>query len=74
MTSQTSFVSSEFQTPLTTAKGSLETVLRHWSSLDDDRRRELVVRALRGCDDLVGALGQLQDVEGAGSLAPHLRR
>lgn len=59
-------MSSEFQTPLTTAKGSLETVLRHWTSLDEDRRRELVVRALRGCEDLVDALGQLQEVEGAG--------
>lgn len=57
------YVSSEFQTPLITAKGSLETVLRHWTSLDEDRRRELVVRALRGCEDLVGALGQLQEVE-----------
>lgn len=57
------YMSSEFQTPLTTAKGSLETVLRHWTSLDEERRRELVVRALRGCEDLVGALGQLQEVE-----------
>lgn len=56
-------VSSEFQTPLTTAKGSLETVLRHWAGLDEDRRRALVKRALRGCEDLVGALGQLQDAE-----------
>ncbi len=49
------YMFSEFQTALTIAKGSLETVLGHWTSLDEDRRRELVMRALRGCDDLVGA-------------------
>jgi hypothetical protein len=36
----------DVRTPLATAKGSLETVLKHWHRLEESKRLELVSRAL----------------------------
>jgi hypothetical protein len=36
----------DVRTPLATAKGSLETVLKHWHELEDAKKLELVSRAL----------------------------
>ncbi len=46
----------DLRTPLSVVKGSMRTVLRHWDALDDDKRRELLTRALDGADTLAASI------------------
>lgn len=54
-------VSHELRTPLTAVKGFVDTVLLHWESLDDARRRDLLRRASGNADELARLIGQLLD-------------
>ncbi len=56
-----SLVSHELRTPLTAVKGFVDTVLEHWRTLPDDRRRELLDRASSNADELNRLVGQLLD-------------
>jgi signal transduction histidine kinase len=56
-----SVVSHELRTPLTAVKGFVDTVLEHWQTLPDDRRRELLDRASSNADELNRLVGQLLD-------------
>jgi hypothetical protein len=50
----------DLRTPLTVVKGSISTVLRHWASLDEDRRRELLVRASEAVEELAAVVEQME--------------
>jgi len=54
-------VSHELRTPLTAVKGFVDTVLEHWQTLPDHRRRELLDRASSNADELNRLVGQLLD-------------
>jgi signal transduction histidine kinase len=54
-------VSHELRTPLTAVKGFVDTVLEHWQTLPDDRRRGLLDRASSNADELNRLVGQLLD-------------
>ncbi|HEY4397747.1 MAG TPA: GAF domain-containing sensor histidine kinase [Acidimicrobiia bacterium] len=54
-------VSHELRTPLTAVKGFVDTVLEHWQTLPDPRRRELLDRASSNADELNRLVGQLLD-------------
>jgi len=54
-------VSHELRTPLTAVKGFVDTVLDHWQTLPDDRRRGLLDRASSNADELNRLVGQLLD-------------
>jgi len=54
-------VSHEVRTPLTAAKGFVDTVLLHWHRLPDERRRELLLKASANAHDLDRLVGQLLD-------------
>jgi two-component system, OmpR family, phosphate regulon sensor histidine kinase PhoR len=54
-------VSHELRTPLTAVKGFVDTVLEHWPTLPDHRRRELLDRASSNADELNRLVGQLLD-------------
>jgi len=54
-------VSHELRTPLTAVKGFVDTVLEHWQTLPDQRRRELLDRASSNADELNRLVGQLLD-------------
>jgi signal transduction histidine kinase len=54
-----SLVSHELRTPLTAVKGFVDTVLEHWQTLPDNRRRELLDRASSNADELNRLVGQL---------------
>ena len=56
-----SLVSHELRTPLTAVKGFVDTVLEHWQTLPDNRRRELLDRASSNADELNRLVGQLLD-------------
>jgi signal transduction histidine kinase len=56
-----SLVSHELRTPLTAVKGFVDTVLEHWQTLPDDRRRGLLDRASSNADELNRLVGQLLD-------------
>jgi signal transduction histidine kinase len=56
-----SVVSHELRTPLTAVKGFVDTVLEHWQTLPDNRRRELLDRASCNADELNRLVGQLLD-------------
>jgi signal transduction histidine kinase len=54
-------VSHELRTPLTAVKGFVDTVLEHWQTLPDPRRRDLLDRASSNADELNRLVGQLLD-------------
>jgi signal transduction histidine kinase len=54
-------VSHELRTPLTAVKGFVDTVLLHWNSIPDGRRRELLTRASSNADELGRLVGQLME-------------
>jgi signal transduction histidine kinase len=54
-------VSHELRTPLTAVKGFVDTVLEHWQTLPDERRRGLLDRASSNADELNRLVGQLLD-------------
>jgi signal transduction histidine kinase len=54
-------VSHELRTPLTAVKGFVDTVLEHWQTLPDPRRRDLLDRASTNADELNRLVGQLLD-------------
>ena len=56
-----SVVSHELRTPLTVVKGFVDTLLQHWSGLDDTRRRELLERVSSNADELTRLVNQLLD-------------
>ncbi|MGB2757579.1 MAG: ATP-binding protein [Acidimicrobiia bacterium] len=54
-------VSHELRSPLTSVKGWISTVRRHWDRFDDDRRLELLARAESNADELTRLIDQLLD-------------
>ncbi len=48
----------DLRTPLSVIKGSVDVLRRHWHDLDQDRRTELLERALVNVEDLASAIDQ----------------
>ncbi len=60
----------DFVSPLTAARGALE-ILRDYPDLEDQERQHFIATALRGCQQLEQAIGELADtVYAAGHCAP----
>ncbi|MDQ3661124.1 MAG: hypothetical protein M3454_08735 [Actinomycetota bacterium] len=48
----------DLRTPLSVIKGSIDVLRRHWNDLDQDRRADLLERALLNVDDLSAAIDE----------------
>ena len=55
------------------AKGWLETIFRHWDSLDDIRKREMIAAALLGANEVAVALERMEGREPEKILLPEDR-
>lgn len=49
----------DLRTPLSVIKGSIDVLRRHWNDLDQDRRTELLDRALINVEDLATAIDEV---------------
>src|SRR5680860_367810 len=49
----------DLRTPLSVIKGSVDVLRRHWNDLDQDRRTELLERALVNVEDLAVTIDEV---------------
>jgi signal transduction histidine kinase len=49
----------DLRTPLSVIKGSVDVLRRHWNDLDQDRRTELLERALVNVEDLAATIDEV---------------